>query len=312
MMEAAVIRESDLDLPLFARGKVRDVYRVDPETLLIVATDRLSAFDHVLPTPVPDKGRVLTQLSAFWFSRTGALVRNHMRSADLDEIAAAVPAVRDAPREAYAGRTMLVQQCDRIDVECVVRGYLTGSALGEYEKTGSVAGLRLPVGLRNGDRLPEPIFTPATKAAQGHDQNITFEQMEYLLGAPTAARLRDISLALYSFAAQHAHSRMLILADTKFEFGRLADEVVLIDEALTPDSSRYWDAASYPQSLASFDKQYVRDYLNRIGWTHEPPAPVLPPDVVEATRARYLQTFQCLTGKEIASPLRGARLHEAS
>jgi phosphoribosylaminoimidazole-succinocarboxamide synthase len=290
-----VISESRLDLPLVIRGKVRDVYAVDPQTLLIVATDRLSAFDHVLPTPIPERGRVLTQLSAFWFGRLRALVDHHMRSADFDEIAAAVPALRAAPRDAFEGRTMLVRRCERIDVECVVRGYLTGSALGEYERTGGVAGIGLPPGLRNGDPFPEPIFTPATKAALGHDENITFEQMRDMLGAPTAARLRGISLALYRFAAAHAQSRMLILADTKFEFGRAGDEIVLIDEALTPDSSRYWDAAAYPTSLASFDKQVVRDYLNRIGWSHEPPAPPLPPEVVEATRARYVETLRRLT-----------------
>lgn len=307
MMEAALIRESHLGLPLYTRGKVRDVYRVDPETLLIVATDRLSAFDHVLPTPIPDKGTVLTQLSAFWFVRTGGLVRNHMRTAELDEITEAVPAVRAAPREVVAGRLMLVQRCERIDIECVVRGYLTGSAMDEYTMMGSVAGVPLPSGLRNGDRLPEPIFTPAAKAAHGHDQNITFARMESLLSAPTAARLRDMSLALYSFAAQHAQACGLILADTKFEFGRLGDEIVLIDEALTPDSSRYWDAASYPKSLVSFDKQYVRDYLNQIGWSHEPPEPALPDNVVEATRERYLKTYRRLTGQDIASPLRGSR-----
>lgn len=295
MIDATVVRDTHLPLPIHVRGKVRDVYRVDPEMLLIVATDRLSAFDHVLPTPIPDKGRVLTQLSAFWFARTAALVANHMRTADPDEIAAAVPALRGVPPEVYASRAMLVRRCERIDVECVVRGYLTGSAMDEYAKTGSVAGIRLPPGLRHGDRLPEPIFTPATKAAEGHDQNITFAQMTDLLGAHTAARLRDVSLALYSSAAEHARSRLLILADTKFEFGRLGDEIVLIDEALTPDSSRYWDAAAYPQSLASFDKQYVRDYLNRIGWNHEPPAPELPPDVVEATRRRYMETYMRLT-----------------
>jgi phosphoribosylaminoimidazole-succinocarboxamide synthase len=300
-MIASTIQETRLDLPLHTRGKVRDVYRVDPDLLLIVATDRLSAFDHVLPTPIPGKGRVLTQLSAFWFSRTEAIVRNHMRSADMDEIVAAVPVLRAAPRETYTGRTMLVRRCDRIDVECIVRGYLTGSAMDEYAATGGVAGIELPAGLRNGDRLPEPIFTPATKAGHGHDQNITFEQMNEMLGARAAARLRSISLAVYSFAAQHAQSRMLILADTKFEFGRLDGELVLIDEALTPDSSRYWDAASYPQFLASFDKQYVRDYLNRIGWNHEPPAPELPPEVVGATQERYAETYRRLTGEEIAS-----------
>ena len=295
MIMPEVISESRLDLPLAVRGKVRDVYDVDPSTLLIVATDRLSAFDHVLPTPIPDKGRVLTQLSAFWFTQLGPLVTHHMRSADFTEIAAAVPALRAVRRQAYDGRAILVRRCERVDVECVVRGYLTGSALDEYARTGGVAGLSLPEGLRNGDRLPRPIFTPATKASHGHDVNITFEQMEEMLGAPTAARLRSTSVALYAFAARHARARGLVLADTKFEFGRLGDELVLIDEALTPDSSRYWDAAAYPQSLASFDKQYVRDYLNRIGWNHEPPAPPLPEDVVEATRARYLETYRRLT-----------------
>jgi phosphoribosylaminoimidazole-succinocarboxamide synthase len=295
MIIPEVISESRLDLPLAVRGKVRDVYEVDPQTLLIVATDRLSAFDHVLPTPVPDKGRVLTQLSAFWFGRLRPLVPHHMRSAEFEEIAAAVPALRAAPREAYDGRAMLVRRCERIDVECVVRGYLTGSALEEYAHTGHVAGIALPAGLRHGDRLPAPLFTPATKAAQGHDMNITFGQGEEMLGAPTAARLRDISVALYTAAAQHALSRGLLLADTKFEFGRVGDDLLLIDEALTPDSSRYWDASAYPGSLASFDKQYVRDYLNRIGWNHEPPAPALPDDVVAATRARYLETYRRLT-----------------
>jgi phosphoribosylaminoimidazole-succinocarboxamide synthase len=295
MITPEVLSASRLDLPLAIRGKVRDVYDVDPHTLLIVATDRLSAFDHMLPTPIPDKGRVLTQLSAFWFTQLRPMVTHHMRSADFDEIAAVVPALGALRREAYEGRAMLVRRCERVDVECVVRGYLTGSALEEYARTGSVAGIDLPPGLRNGDRLPQPIFTPATKASHGHDLNITFAQMEDLLGASTASRLRGISVALYAFAARHAHARGLILADTKFEFGRLGDEMVLIDEALTPDSSRYWDAAMYPESLASFDKQYVRDYLNRIGWNHEPPAPPLPDDVVKATRARYLETYRRLT-----------------
>jgi phosphoribosylaminoimidazole-succinocarboxamide synthase len=308
-MISPTIQETRLSLPLQTRGKVRDVYQVDPDRLLIVATDRLSAFDHVLPTPIPEKGRILTQLSAFWFSRTGALARNHMQSADVDEIARIVPALQDVRSDIYAGRTMLVQRCDRIDVECVVRGYLTGSALEEYTATDTVAGIRLPAGLRNGDRLPEPIFTPATKAAHGHDQNITFEQMEEMLGAPTATRLRTISLALYEGAAQHAQARALILADTKFEFGWSDGELVLIDEALTPDSSRYWDAASYPQSLASFDKQYVRDYLNRIGWNHEPPAPELPAEVVEATRDRYRETYRRLTGEDVEAALRTSHRH---
>ena len=295
MTTPEVVSESRLDLPLAVRGKVRDVYEVDSQMLLIVATDRLSAFDHVLPTPIPDKGRVLTRLSAYWFGVLRPLVDHHMRSADFEAIAAAVPALRSVPRDAYDGRTMLVRRCERVDVECVVRGYLTGSALEEYARTGSVAGIRLPAGLRNGDQLPEPIFTPATKAAHGHDVNITFEEMGNMLGAPTAMRLRDVSVALYTAAARHARSRGLLLADTKFEFGRLADDLILIDEALTPDSSRYWDAAAYPGSLASFDKQFVRDYLNRVGWDHEPPAPPLPEDVVSATRARYLETYRRLT-----------------
>ena len=298
-MITPTIQETRLDLPLHTRGKVRDVYRVDPDQLLIVATDRLSAFDHVLPTPIPDKGRILTQLSAFWFSRTGALVRNHTQSADLEEITRAVPALREVSPDLYAGRTMLAERCERIDVECVVRGYLTGSALEDYGASGMVAGIRLPAGLRNGDRLPEPIFTPATKAAHGHDQNITYEQMKGLLGAHTAARVRDTSLALYEFAARHAQARALILADTKFEFGWSDGALVLIDEALTPDSSRYWDAAAYPASLASFDKQYVRDHLNRIRWNHEPPAPALPAEIVEATRDRYLETYRRLTGQDL-------------
>lgn len=290
--------QTELNLPLYTRGKVRDVYAAG-DALLIVATDRISAFDHVLPTPIPDKGRVLTHLSAFWFGRLAQIVPHHLRSAELEVITAALPALRTAPREALAGRVMLVDRCERIDVECIVRGYLTGSALEEYGRTGAVAGIPLPPGLRNGDRLPQPIFTPATKATHGHDENITFTQMEALVGAQTAAQLRDLSLTLYTRAATHAESRQLILADTKFEFGRRAGGIVLIDEALTPDSSRYWDAGTYPESLASFDKQYVRDYLNRIGWTHEPPAPPLPGEVVRVTRERYLETYRRLTGHDL-------------
>ena len=294
-MTVTTISESHFNLPLYTRGKVRDVYRAG-ERLLIVATDRLSAFDHVLPTPVPDKGRVLTQLSAFWFDETSGVVRNHMLTADLDEITQHVPPLRDSPREALEGRIMLVEPCERIDIECVVRGYITGSAMEEYRRTGAVAGIPLPEGLRNGDRLPEPIFTPATKASSGHDENITFQVMQELVGSDLAHALRTISVSLYNRAAAHSAGSGLILADTKFEFGVREGEIVLIDEALTPDSSRYWDGALYPGSLVAFDKQYVRDYLNRIGWNHEPPAPALPADVVASTRARYLETFQRLTG----------------
>lgn len=297
--EARPVVQTALSLPLYTRGKVRDVYAADGY-LLIVATDRLSAFDHVLPTPIPDKGRVLTQLSAFWFERTRDLVPNHLVSTDLAEIVELVPETGQADPEILAGRTMLVRLCVRFDVECVVRGFITGSAWDEYRRGGTVAGIVLPAGLRNGDRLPEPIFTPATKAAHGHDQNISFEQMAHIVGSETAASLRETSLALYQRAAEHARTRGLLLADTKFEFGLLDGRITLIDEALTPDSSRYWDAAQYPQALVPFDKQYVRDYLNASGWNHEPPAPALPVEVVEATRRRYLETLERVTGSVVA------------
>lgn len=297
--EAHSVVQTALSLPLYTRGKVRDVYAADGY-LLIVATDRLSAFDHVLPTPIPDKGRVLTQLSAFWFERTRDLVPNHLVSTDLVEIVELVPETGQADPEILAGRTMLVRLCVRFEVECVVRGFITGSAWDEYRRGGTVAGIVLPAGLRNGDRLPEPIFTPATKAAHGHDQNISFEQMAHIVGSETAASLRETSLALYQRAAEHARTRGLLLADTKFEFGLLDGRITLIDEVLTPDSSRYWDAAQYPQALVPFDKQYVRDYLNASGWNHEPPAPALPVEVVEATRRRYLETLERVTGSVVA------------
>lgn len=298
MIETRTVTESHLDLPLYTRGKVRDVYAAG-DALLIVATDRISAFDHILPTPIPDKGRVLTQLSAFWFGQMANIVRTHVIASAPEAIRSRLHGLREVPPEAVDGRAMLVERCQRFDVECVVRGYLTGSAFEEYRQTGSVAGIRLSEELQNGDRLPEPIFTPATKAQNGHDENITFEQMAGLLGHPAAGALRTISLMLYRRAALLTQARGLILADTKFEFGTRDGEIVLIDEALTPDSSRYWDAAAYPGSLVAFDKQYVRDYLNRIGWNHEPPAPTLPPEVVTATRERYVETYRRLTGREL-------------
>jgi len=294
--DSRAVLETNLSLPLYRRGKVRDVYEADGN-LLIVATDRLSAFDHILPTPIPGKGRILTQLSEFWFNFTPHIVPNHMITTDLDEISDAAGGLVDVERTLLEGRTMLVRKCERIDVECVVRGYITGSAWEEYRRTGMVADEPLPRGLRNGDGLAQPIFTPATKAKEGHDENITFGQMGDLVGGEMAQTLRELSLTLYWRAAAHARQVGLILADTKFEFGLADDQIVLIDEALTPDSSRYWDAAQYPQSLASFDKQFVRDYLNQAGWNHEPPVPSLPDDVVEATRQRYLETFARLTGK---------------
>lgn len=297
--EAAVV-STDLPLPLYARGKVRDVYAAG-DALLIIATDRISAFDHVLPTPVPDKGRILSQLSAFWFEHTRTIVPNHLITTDLD----AMPAAIQAHAGGLRGRAMLVRRARRIDVECVVRGHLAGSGWKEYERGGAVCGVRLPAGLREGARLPEPIFTPATKAASGHDLNIAFDEAARLLDAGLAERLRSVSLSLYNHARRHAEARGLVLADTKFEFGLIpgpsGDELILIDEALTPDSSRYWDAEAYASGhLLPFDKQFVRNYLIEIGWDREPPAPPLPPEVIEATRQRYLEAYRRLVGGEIA------------
>ena len=297
---APTMADTSLPLPLYRRGKVRDVYEAGGN-LLIVATDRISAYDHILATSIPDKGRVLTLLSAFWFERTRGIVPNHMLSVEVQQIARAVPQLGSHMRM-LAGRSMLVRRCERIDVECVVRGYLAGSGWEEYRGHGTLAGIVLPAGLQQGSPLPEPMFTPATKASSGHDENITSSQLPDLVGEGAARELRDSSVALYKFAASHAASRGLILADTKFEFGRRDGQLVLIDEALTPDSSRYWDATAYPQSLVAFDKQFVRDHLNDIGWNREPPAPSLPASVVEATRERYIQTYRQLTGRELGGP----------
>ncbi len=297
MIAPQVLSESRLALPLAVRGKVRDVYEVDAHTLLIVATDRLSAFDHVLPTPIPDKGRVLTRLSAFWFARTAHLVPNHLLSLDVNGLL-----LTSDPRLApLRGRAMVVRRARRIDVECVVRGYLAGSAWEEYRSTGTVGGARMPSGLTHGSPLPRPLFTPATKAAAGHDENIPRTRVEELLGAALARRLEEASITLYRYAHHHAAACGLVLADTKFEFGLGPGEaLLLIDEALTPDSSRYWDAAAYRQgSLKPFDKQFVRDYLTRIGWNREPPAPPLPPEVVAATTARYREVYRRLVGEAL-------------
>jgi phosphoribosylaminoimidazole-succinocarboxamide synthase len=277
-----------------ARGKVRDIYDLG-DSLLIVATDRLSAFDVVMPTPIPDKGRVLTQLSLFWFDRLRDAVPNHvLRGADF-------PAPFEAHREQLAGRAMLVRKTKPLPIECVVRGYLSGSGWKEYRASGGVCGIALPGGLRESDRLPEPIFTPATKASSGHDQNISFAAAAELIGSQLAEKVRAISLEIYDRAAAYAAPRGVILADTKFEFGLLDGGLVWIDEALTPDSSRFWPAAAYnpggPQP--SFDKQFVRDYLERIGWPKTPPGPQLPPDVVAATRAKYREAYRLLTGHEL-------------
>jgi phosphoribosylaminoimidazole-succinocarboxamide synthase len=276
--------ETRLELPLYARGKVRDTYELPGGRLLMVATDRISAFDHVLPTGIPDRGTVLTQLSIFWFQRTGQLQENHLLQPGED------------------GRSMVVRRARRIDYECVVRGYLAGSAWAEYRRQGTMAGEPLPPGLRQSERLPEPIFTPATKAETGHDENVTFERMSADVGGDLAGRLRDASLRLYAFGAEHAERSGLILADTKFEFGVLEDgRLLLIDEALTPDSSRYWDAAQYQVGTApeSFDKQFVRDWLEQSGWDKESAPPALPEEIVDQTRQRYLAAYERLVGEPL-------------
>jgi phosphoribosylaminoimidazole-succinocarboxamide synthase len=277
-----------------ARGKVRDIYDAS-DKLLIVATDRLSAFDVILPTPIPDKGRVLTQLSLFWFDLLRDVIPNHVLSAT------EFPAPFAAYTEELAGRSMLVRKTVPLPIECVVRGYVSGSGWKDYQGTGKICGISLPAGLRESDRLPEPIFTPATKAATGHDENISFEQAAALIGNERARKVRDVSLEIYRRAAAYAEPRGILLADTKFEFGLLKDELIWIDEALTPDSSRFWPAAQYkpggPQP--SFDKQFVRDYLESIHWPKTPPGPELPPEVVAATRGKYREAYRILTGREL-------------
>jgi phosphoribosylaminoimidazole-succinocarboxamide synthase len=277
-----------------ARGKVRDIYDAG-DKLLMVATDRLSAFDVILPTPIPDKGRVLTQLSLFWFDLLRDVIPNHVLSAT------EFPAPFDAYREELAGRSMLVRKTAPLPIECVVRGYVSGSGWKDYRATGQICGIALPAGLRESDRLPEPIFTPATKAATGHDENISFERAASLIGNERARQVRDVSLEIYRRAAAYAEPRGILLADTKFEFGLLADQLIWIDEALTPDSSRFWPAAQYkpggPQP--SFDKQFVRDYLESIRWPKTPPGPELPPEVVAATRGKYREAYRILTGREL-------------
>jgi phosphoribosylaminoimidazole-succinocarboxamide synthase len=298
---AALLLETSLNgLTPHRRGKVRDLYELD-SALLMVATDRISAFDCVLGSGIPDKGRVLTQLSAFWFACTRDIVANHLLSTDPREYP---PAAR-AHADLLAGRSMLVRRSQPLPVECVARGYLSGSAWKEYQQDGHVCGVPLPTGLRESDRLPEPIFTPATKAAAGHDLNIGEAEAASLVGAGRLARLRELTLALYSRGAAHVEPCGLILADTKFEFGVVREagreEILLIDEVLTPDSSRYWPRAGYrpgrPQP--SFDKQYVRDYLERIGWNKQPPAPTLPDEVVACTREKYVEAFRLITGREL-------------
>ncbi len=294
------ISESNIrDLKLLHRGKVRDVYEIDDVRLLLVATDRISAFDCVLPTLIPQKGRVLTQISAFWFNRLANVSANHFITADLDEMPESIKNIGS-----LSGRSTLCRRTEVFPVECVVRGYLEGSGWKEYQETGSVCGHILPTGLRQCDQLPEPLFTPATKAASGHDENIDYEKFTGIVGAEVAAELRKRSLELYRRASEYARSRGIIIADTKFEFGVDRDgSILLIDEVLTPDSSRFWSVENYSpgKAQASFDKQFVREYLETLDWDKTPPAPPLPPEVQAATTERYTLAFKLLTGSELAT-----------
>ena len=293
---SSVVWETNLaGAKLLSRGKVRDIYEVGAR-LLLVATDRISAFDVVLPTPIPDKGRVLTQLSRFWFERLADVVPNHVL-ADQD-----IPPEFAAQREQLEGRSMFCLKTQPLPVECVVRGYLVGSGWKDYRATGKVCGIPMPAGLRESDKLPEPLFTPSTKATQGHDENISFDEVVRQIGGPLAERVRRISIELYRRAAEYAAPRGIILADTKFEFGLVdGEQLVWIDEALTPDSSRFWPAVGYApgQPQPSFDKQFVRDYLERIGWNKQPPGPDLPADVVSGTREKYREAYKLLAGHDL-------------
>ncbi|MDT5060276.1 MAG: phosphoribosylaminoimidazole-succinocarboxamide synthase [Acidobacteriota bacterium] len=295
-----VLQTSFPDLELVRRGKVRDVYRVDDDHLLIIATDRISAFDCVLPTPIERKGEVLTALSLFWFERLNHIVSNHLITTKVEEMPESL--LRHA--EILQGHSMLVQRTDVFPVECVVRGYLSGSGWKDYVRTGEVCGHRLPAGLGESDQLPEPIFTPATKAEEGHDENISEARMSEILGEEVTRKLREISLRLYTEASEYARTRGIIIADTKFEFGRNKDgQIILIDEALTPDSSRFWPADQYEagKSQPSFDKQFVRDYLETLDWNKTPPAPPLPQEIARATTERYVEAYRLITGKSLES-----------
>jgi phosphoribosylaminoimidazole-succinocarboxamide synthase len=298
-MSAATLLQTSLsDLPLLRRGKVRDVYSIDDERLLIVATDRISAFDCVLPTPIERKGEVLTALSQFWFDKLGHVVANHLLTSDVEQMPEAVR--RHA--QTLARRSMLVKRAEVFPVECVVRGYLVGSGWKDYLRTGEVCGHKLPAGLLESAELPQPLFTPSTKAEEGHDENISEAQVRDLIGAEATDMLRDASLRLYTEARSYARECGIIIADTKFEFGLDKNgSLVLVDEVLTPDSSRFWPADAYQpgRSQPSFDKQFVRDYLETLDWDKKPPAPAIPPDVAQATTARYVEAYRLLAGKEL-------------
>jgi phosphoribosylaminoimidazole-succinocarboxamide synthase len=296
-LEPVLLQTDFPELELWASGKVRDIYRVDNERLLFIATDRISAFDYVLASGIPHKGRVLTQLSLFWFDFLADIVPNHLVTADLEQY----PATLKPHAEQLRGRSMLVTMADMVAIECVVRGYISGSAWKEYQQQGSVCGIKLPGGLRESDKLPEPIFTPAIKATSGHDENISFAEMVSRAGRELSETLRDLSLRIYAAAADYAAQRGIIVADTKFEFGKTAGGLVLADEVLTPDSSRFWPADRYQPGRAqeSFDKQFVRDYLESIRWNKQPPTPALTAEVAGRTSEKYTEAYRRLTGREL-------------
>jgi phosphoribosylaminoimidazole-succinocarboxamide synthase len=297
LLDPVLLHTDFPDLALHASGKVRDVYSIDDKQLLFVASDRISAFDYVLATGIPQKGRVLNQISLFWFDFLSDVVPNHLITADVDKYPPALHKYADQLR----GRSMLVRRAEIFPVECIVRGYISGSAWKEYKATGKVSGISLPAGLKESDAFPEPIFTPSTKATSGHDENISFDEMCKIVGVETASHLRDLTLRVYKQAAAYARQRGIIIADTKFEFGRTALGITLADEVLTPDSSRFWPADKYAPGRAqdSYDKQYVRDYLEQIHWNKQPPAPALPPDVARRTSEKYLEAYLQLTGHRL-------------
>ena len=297
LLDSVLLKTNFPDLKLHASGKVRDVYDIDEQQLLFVASDRISAFDYVLATGIPHKGHVLNQISLFWFDFLADVVPNHLITADVEKYPPQVKKYADQ----LLGRSMLVRRAEIFPVECIVRGYISGSAWKEYKATGKVSGISLPAGLKESDAFPEPIFTPSTKATSGHDENISFDQMCDTIGVENASHLRDLALRVYKKAANYARQRGIIIADTKFEFGRTAQGITLADEVLTPDSSRFWPADKYAPSRAqdSYDKQYVRDYLEQIRWNKQPPAPALPPEVAQRTSEKYLEAYYQLTGRKL-------------
>ena len=297
ILDSVLLRTDYPELELHASGKVRDVYNLDQDHLLFVATDRLSAFDYILATGIPNKGRILTQISLFWFDFLKDIVPNHVVTADVNRYPAAIRKHADELR----GRSMVVMRAEMCPVECVARGYLSGSGWKEYQETGTVCGIKLPPGLKESDQLPEPLFAPATKASTGHDINISFEEMCTRVDPELSRQLRDITLRIYKKAADYARQRGIIIADTKFEFGQTAQGITLADEVLTPDSSRFWPADTYQPGKAqdSYDKQYVRDYLEEIRWNKQPPAPALPQEVARRTSEKYLEAYRQLTGREL-------------